>query len=105
MHAMAARTNSADRPWYCSDTLVDAYKRIDRTGGDLRMLQHLKVVRAIVTNVLVAAVAAYSIMEGGDATLIGSTAVAALALLNGIEVGEWIAAKQAIEELDREQNQ
>lgn len=97
---MTVQHQSPDRPWYCYAPLVDAYKRIESNGGDLQMLKHLKVVRAIVTNVLVAGVATYSIMEGGDATLLGSSAVGALALLNGIEVGEWLAAKQALAELD-----
>ena len=97
-----SRDFARDRPWYCIDTLVEAYKKIEETGGDLRMLQHLKVIRAILTNVLVAGVGMFSIMEGGDATLIGSSAVVALALLNGIEVSEWLAAKQALAELDLE---
>jgi hypothetical protein len=95
-------TRQSSRPWYCYDELVEAYKAIERTGGDLRMLQHLKVVRAITTNVLVAGIAWYAINMGGDPTLIGSSAVVALAVLNGIEVGEWLAAKQALTELDLE---
>ncbi|WP_135827314.1 hypothetical protein [Halorussus halobius] len=98
---MAVQPTPSDRPWYCPDGLVDAYKHVAHSGGNLRMLQHLKVVRAIVTNLLVAGVAYHAITSGGDPSLIGSTAVAALALLNGIEVGEWIAAKQALDELDQ----
>jgi hypothetical protein len=67
------------------------------------MLKHLKVVRAIVTNILVVGIAFYVVGSGADATVIGTTAISALALLNGIEVSEWIAAKQALEELDLEQ--
>ncbi|GAB3669529.1 hypothetical protein [Halopiger thermotolerans] len=95
-------TRQPTRPWYCYDSLVEAYKAIDRTGGDLRMLQHLKVVRAITTNILVTGIAWYAISAGGDPTLIGSAAVGALAILNGIEIGEWLAAKQALAELDLE---
>jgi len=98
-------TSKSHRPWYCSDTLTDAYREIEERGGDLRLLQHLKVVRAIVTNLLVAAVAGFAITEGGDPTLIGGAAVVSLALLNGIEISEWLAAKQALEELDLEQQE
>lgn len=96
-------TKHPQRPWYCSDSLVDAYREIEARGGNLTMLKHLKVVRAIVTNILVVGIAFYVVGSGADATVIGTTAISALALLNGIEVSEWIAAKQALEELDLEQ--
>ena len=87
------------RPWYCSDTLCDSYKVIESTQGNLKMLQALKVFRAIVLNVLLAGFGTFALIQGGDATLIGITTILALSLLNGIEVSEWVAAKRALDEL------
>lgn len=88
------------RPWYCSDTLCDSYKVIESTQGNLRMLQALKVLRAIVLNVLLAGFGTFVLVRGGDPTLIGVVTILALSLLNGIEVSEWVAAKRALDELE-----
>ena len=87
------------RPWYCSDALCDSYKVIESTQGNLRMLQALKVFRAIVLNVLLAGFGTFVLIRGGDATVIGLVTILALSLLNGIEVSEWVAAKRALDEL------
>lgn len=87
------------RPWYCSDVLCDGYKHIGTTQGNLKMLQALKVFRAIVLNVLLAGFGTFVLIRGGDATVIGITTILALSLLNGIEVSEWVAAKRALDEL------
>jgi hypothetical protein len=87
------------RPWYCSDALCDSYKVIESTQGSLRMLQALKVFRAIVLNVLLAGFGTFVLIRGGDATVIGLVTILALSLLNGIEVSEWVAAKRALDEL------
>lgn len=90
------------RPWYCPDALVDTYKSIQSNGGDLRVIRLIKALKAIVTNILVVTIAIFSIMEGAEPTLVGMLALAAITLLNGIELSEWLAAKQALKELDFE---
>lgn len=91
------------RPWYCPDDLVDDYKTVERSGGDLQMLKTLKVVRAIVVNVGITAIALYALsIDGVDPTLVGGLGVATLGLYNGIEVGDYTALARAIYELSQE---
>ena len=87
------------RPWYCNDDLVDTYRQIQQNGGDLNMLRVLKVIRAIITNLLVGVVIIYAILEGADPTLVGVLGLAAFVVINGIDLSEWLAAKQALEEI------
>lgn len=97
-------TSPRARPWYCSDTLVESYKQIESSTGKLRMLQALKVIRAIILNFLVLGGGIFFVSRGGDPTLLGVGTIITLALLNGIEVSEWVAAKQALQELDQMNN-
>lgn len=91
------------RPWYCPDDLIDDYKDVGRSGGDLRMLKTLKVVRAIVVNVGITAIALYALsIDGVNPTVVGGLGVATLGLYNGIEVGDYKALVRAIYELSQE---
>ena len=92
------------RPWYVIDALCDDYLSVATNGGDLRMLQLLKVIRGISLNATIAAVTLYTILEGGDPTVIGGVGLLALMIVNGIELGDYLAAKQALEEAKREAN-
>lgn len=66
------------------------------------MLQTLKVIRAIVLNLLLAGFGAFAIIQGADPTVTAVLTITALGLVNGIEVSEWIAAKRALEEVSLE---
>jgi len=88
----------AHRPWYVIDELCDDYLTVAENGGDLRMLQLLKVIRGLTLNFLVVVVAFLALSEGADATLIGTTALISLALVNGVEAVDFLAAKQALAE-------
>jgi hypothetical protein len=94
---MTART---PRPWYVLDELCDDYVAVRRTSGDLRMLQLLKVIRGITLNASLFAMSIFAILEGADPTLIASIGLIALMIVNGVELGDYLAAKQALEEAD-----
>ena len=90
------------RPWYCNDRLVDDWKTVHSTGGDLSMLRHLKIVRSIVVNLGIITIAILSLRYGGDPTVIGPLALVVLAAYNGIEIADYQALAQAIVEVSQE---
>jgi len=88
------------RPWYVLDGLCDDYVAVSRHGGDLRMLQLLKVIRGIILNAIIFAMSVFAMTQGADPTLIAGTGLVALMIVNGVELGDYLAAKQALEEAD-----
>ena len=86
------------RPWYIQDSLCDDYLHVANNGGDLQMLQALKVLRGISLNAIIAAVTLYTVLEGGDPTLLGGVGLVALMVINGVELTDYLAAKQALDE-------
>ena len=86
------------RPWYIFDDLCDDYVTVQTNGGDLRMLQVLKVIRGIVLNGIVGTLAFFTITQGADPTVIGVIALVGLMAINGVEASDYLAAKHALEE-------
>jgi len=102
MHAMAAEPTPSDRPWYCSDRLVDDWKTVHQTGGDLKMLKSLKIVRSIVVNIGLTAITVLGLRYGGDPTVIVPLALGVLGAYNGVEIADYQALAQAIVEVSQE---
>jgi len=94
---------TCSRPWYCNDRLVDDYKTVHESGGDLKMLKSLKIIRAIVVNAGIIMIALTAMRQGADPTIIGGTGLFSLAAYNGIEIGDYAALAQAIVEVSHEQ--
>lgn len=90
------------RPWYCADALVKDYKVIGAAGGDLEMLKSLKIIRSIVVNLGIIAIALYALMVGADPTIVASVGLSTLGLYNGIEVADYQALAQAIVEMSHD---
>ncbi len=91
------------RPWYCRDDVVDEYKQTLTTGGEkLPMLKALKIIRAIVVNVGIFAIGAYSLYLGGDPTLLGITVLMVGGAYNGLEFSDYRALLQAYQEVQAE---
>jgi hypothetical protein len=88
------------RPWYVLDGLCNDYS--DISSGDLRMLQALKVLRGITLNLTIAALCIIMVLEGGDPTVIGSIGLIGLMVINGVELTDYLAAKQALDEAQQE---
>jgi hypothetical protein len=99
---MAAKPVSPDRPWYCVDALVDDWKTVHQTGGDLKMLKSLKIIRSIVVNIGLTAITILGIKHGGDPTVIVPLALAVLGAYNGVEIADYQALAQAIVEVSQE---
>jgi|APHM01.1.fsa_nt_gi hypothetical protein len=91
-------TRADPRPWYCHSRLTDDYIKIANSGGDLRMLKTLKIVRSIIVNLGIIGVSAYSLLEGADPTWVGIVGIVTLGLYNGVEVADYAALAQAFVE-------
>lgn len=90
------------RPWYCNDHLVEDWLTVEREGGDLKMLRSLKIIRSILVNIGVIAVALLSIWSGAEPTLVGTTALVVLGGFNGVEAADYAALAQAVAEVRAE---
>lgn len=96
-----SKTN-IDRPWYCSNELVNDYKAVGEAGGDLEMMKAAKWVRSMVVNLGLIAIALYALSVGGDVTVIATIGLISLAAYNGVEIADYQAVAQAIVELSNE---
>lgn len=91
-------TNPRQRPWYCIDAAVDDYITVEKTGGDLKMLKTLKVVRSILVNIGIIVIALFSLRTGADPSVVGTTGLVILGAYNGIEIADYASLAQAIVE-------
>lgn len=90
------------RPWYCSDRLVDDWRTVERSGGDLKMLKSLKIVRSLVVNLGIIGITLVALYLGGDVTILGSLGLFVLGAYNGVEVLDYLSLAQAIVEVKQE---
>jgi len=88
------------RPWYISDRLCSRYTSIAANGGDVVAMQTLKIIEGIVANIVLAALAVFFVDAGADPTIIGTGTLTVLGILNGVSLSEYLAARQALEEVD-----
>jgi hypothetical protein len=93
-------------PWYVSKRAVSDYRHTlstdDESGGNLKMLKTLKIVRSIIVNLGIISISLYSISTGADATLIGTLALGVLGGYNGLEFSDYLALVRAYRELESE---
>lgn len=94
------------RPWYVSDELCDDYLAvaIAISRSELEMLQALKVIRGLSLNIIIAVITIFPVMQGGNPELLGATGLVALALVNGVEAVDFLAAQQALREAKHARN-
>jgi len=97
-------TTQHTRPWYCLDALVDDYRVVANSGGDLKMLKALKILRSIIVNLGIIGVTLYALLTGADTTLIATVGVITLGLYNGVEVADYAALAQAFAEVKSKQD-
>lgn len=90
-----------NRPWYCPDDRVANYRDLLSCGGDPTVIQALKVIRTVMLNAFVVALAWWSISQGGDPTFVPTGAFATLAVVNGFEYSDWAAFRQAVAEANQ----
>ena len=99
-NAMPESQNS----WYVRRRAVDEYKQTLADEEPLPMLKTLKILRAIVVNIGIMALSGYFVYEGGDPTIIGVMSLGVLAAYNGLEISDYLALLQAVQEVKSAQN-
>ena len=90
------------RPWHCPDALVDDYKTVLRSGGDLRMLKLVKILRSIIVNAGIIGITVYGLFVGADPTVVGALGLLTLGLYNGIEIADYQALARAVVEVSND---
>jgi len=93
---------STPRPWYCLDALVEDYLTVASTGGDLYVIKTIKAIQTLVANVGAIAIGVLALLYGADPTIVGSTAMITLGLLNGALALDYAAVARAVVELSEE---
>jgi len=99
-NAMAESHNA----WYVRRRAVDEYKQTLVDEEPLPMLKTLKILRAIIVNVGIMALSGYFVYEGGDPTIIGVMSLGVLAAYNGLEISDYLALLQAVQEVQTQNN-
>ena len=94
-NAMPEQSNS----WYVRRRAVDEYKQTLVDEEPLPMLKTLKILRAIIVNLGIMALSGYFVFEGGDPTIIGVLSLAVLGGYNGLELTDYLALVQAVQEV------
>ncbi|EMA19024.1 hypothetical protein [Haloarcula argentinensis] len=96
--------SQTQRPWYVHDVLADDYCEIARSGGDLRMLKTLKILRTILVNAGIIGIALTALfLTNADATIITVLSIATLGLYNGIDAADYAALATAFAEVRSQQ--
>jgi hypothetical protein len=97
-------TQPSPRPWYVHDALTDDYCEIARSGGDLRMLKTLKILRSILVNAGIIGITLSALfLTSADATITAVLGIVTLGLYNGIEVADYAALATAFSEVRNHQ--
>ena len=83
---------------------VREYKQSLQNDRELfPMLKTLKLLRAIVVNVGIFIVSGYSLYLGADPTLIGLTAILVAGAYNGLEISDYLALVEAVQQVKDDQ--
>ena len=92
------------RKWYCNDHLTDDYKiRIREEDGDLWMYKAFKWLRVLIVNVGIIVITVLSLLQGAEATIVGTAGLISLGAYNGVEYVDYISFLQAVREVQSEQ--
>lgn len=85
-------------PWYVRRGAVDEYKR-SLAPGRLPVLKTFKILRAVIVNIGIFVIGAYALSLGGDPTLLGITILVVAGAYNGLEISDYLALLQALQEV------
>ena len=96
-------TAQRTRPWYCSDRLVDEYRRKFEAGNtDRSMLKTLKVARSLLVTLGAFAAGVFFVSSGSDPLVTMIVTFAFVSAYNGLELGDYAAFVQAYQEFQRD---
>ena len=83
---------------------IEANVRLHQRLSEHNMsLKAYKSVKAGAVSIIIALLSWYAIQNGADPTATVIAAIAALLALNGVELSEWLAAKESLRQLDAQQ--
>ena len=90
--------------WYIRQGAIAEYKQtLSNDGEPLPVLKALKILRAIVVNLGVFGIGFYAISLGGDPTLISLAVLTVAGGYNGLELSDYLALVQAVQEVKAEE--
>lgn len=90
-------------PWYCPESVTEHNLRLVSLVGE-RDFKLYKVVYNLIVTAAILGMAMFAVSEGAEATTIGTIAIAGILVTNGVSLAEWLAVKQALEEINHELN-
>lgn len=90
------------RPWYCLSPLVDDYRAVHDTGGDLSMLKLVKAFQVVLFNVGVITLTLTAYLQGIESVFFYGGALVIMAAYNGVTGADVLALLQAIREVNEE---
>ena len=87
-------------PWYIRQSQIAEYKQtLSEQGEPFPVLKTLKIIRAIIVNLGIFGIGFYAISLGGDPTLISLAVLAVAGGYNGLELSDYLALVQAVQEV------
>jgi len=83
--------------------LVNDYRHVANTGGDLQMLKKLKILRSIIVNLGIISVSLYGLAATqADPTWLSVMTITTLGLYNGVEAADYLALVEAFAQAKQE---
>jgi hypothetical protein len=92
---------SQSYPWYLRESQISEYKKtLSEQGEPFPVLKTLKIIRAILVNVGIFGIGFYAISLGGDPTIISLAVLGVAGGYNGLELSDYLALLQALQEVE-----
>ena len=94
---------SESYPWYVRQGQIQEYKEtLTKDKEPFPVLKTLKIIRAIIVNVGIFGIGFYAISLGGDPTIISLAVLGIAGGYNGLELSDYLALLQALQEVEVE---
>ena len=94
---------SESYPWYVRQGQIQEYKEtLSNDKEPFPVLKTLKIIRAIIVNVGIFGIGFYAISLGGDPTIISLAVLGIAGGYNGLELSDYLALLQALQEVEVE---
>ncbi len=94
---------SQSYPWYVREGQINEYKQTLTTNKEpFPVLKTLKILRAIIVNLGIFGIGFYAISLGGDPTIISLAVLGVAGAYNGLELSDYLALLQALQEVEVE---
>jgi hypothetical protein len=88
-------------PWYLRESQISEYKKtLSEQGEPFPVLKTLKIIRAILVNLGIFGIGFYAISLGGDPTIIALAVLGVAGGYNGLELSDYLALLQALQEVE-----